>query len=99
MGYEYKIIANFTEKQALEIHHILEQHPQFDKKYDFNEEENLEFRHLENKDQMPNLTVIFKPDGIYLCEYSCSYLWQGLQDLKNYLEKENIKYTIFDYQE
>lgn len=48
---------------------------------------------------MPNISIIFEEDGIYICQYGSSYVWTDLDALKSYLENELIEYEIIDYQE
>ncbi|NQX43288.1 hypothetical protein SAMN05421820_11651 [Pedobacter steynii] len=99
MGFEYKIKADFTTGQIQEIAGLLERNPYFEKKYSFQGKENRQFRHPENKGQMPNLIVIFEIDGIYICQFAASFLWTGLEVLKSYLDSNGITYIITDYQE
>ncbi len=99
MGYEYKILAKFTEKQAKDILTLLEKNDLFDKKYYLNNQEFRDFRRSENKAEMPDLFLIFELDGIYICQNSSSYIWQGLEGLKKYIETEKIDYEILDHSE
>lgn len=99
MGFEYKIKADFSAGQIQEMTRLLERNPYFEKKYDFLGKENREFRHPENTHQMPNLIITFETDGIYVCQFSTSYLWNWLEALKGYLDNSGISYTIIDYQE
>ncbi len=99
MGFEYKIIAKFTEKEISEIKYVLETSKDFDKKYEFNTKVFWDFRQLDNKGKMPNISVCFEKDGIYVCRYDTIEVWENLQELKEYIEHKNIRYTIFDYQE
>jgi len=99
MGFEYKIKADFTAVQIQEIASLLEQNPYFEKKYSFQGKEIWQFRHPENKGQMPNLIIIFEIDGIYICQFAASYLWTWLEVLKSFLDSNRITYTITDYQE
>ncbi|MBB5638494.1 hypothetical protein HDE68_004423 [Pedobacter cryoconitis] len=77
----------------------MERNPYFEKKYDFPGKENRQFRHPENKDEMPNLIIIVETDGLYICHFSTFYLWTWLEVLKNYLDSLGIGYTLIDYQE
>jgi hypothetical protein len=99
MGFEYKIKADFTTIHLQEIAELLERNPYFEKKYNFQGKENWQFRHPENKDQMPNLIIIFEIDEIYICQFGTSYLWTWLEALKSYLDSNEITYIITDYQE
>lgn len=99
MGFEYKIEADFTAGQLQEITDLLERNPYFEKKYNFQGKENRQFRHPENKAEMPNLIIIFEIDGIYICQFGTSYLWTWLEVLKSYLDSNEITYIIIDYQE
>lgn len=99
MGFEYKIKADFNTGHIQDITDLLELNPYFEKKYDFLSKENRQFRHPENKNQMPNLIIISETDGLYVCQFSASYLWTWLEALKNYLDCSGIGYTVIDYQE
>lgn len=97
MGYEYKIIAKFTEKQVAEIQDLLLNSKTFDKQYEFENNIFLDFRRPGNSGKIPNISIIFENDGIYICQYGSSYLWTDLDQLKYYIEEENIEYKIIDY--
>ncbi len=99
MGYEYKIVTKLTEKQIAEIQDLLVTNIIFDKKYEFNSKMFWDFRQPENNGEMPNISIIFENDGIYVCQYSSSYLWNHLGDLKNYIETQKIKFKLIDYQD
>ena len=99
MGFEYKIIAQFTEKQITEIQEALEAHAGFGKKYEFDTKVFYNFRLTNNKGKIPNMSISFENDGIYICRYDGSFLWKNFEELKEYMEHENINYTVLDYQE
>jgi hypothetical protein len=58
-----------------------------------------DFRQLENIGKIPNISLVFEKDEIYVCQYSSTDIWTDLDKLKNYIQNENIKYEILDYQE
>lgn len=97
MGYEYKIITKFTEKQVAEIRDLLVNFKTFEKQYEFENNTFLDFRRPENSGKIPNISIIFENDGIYICQYGSSYLWTDLDQLKDCIENENIEYKIIDY--
>jgi hypothetical protein len=99
MGFEYKLIARITDKQVTEIQHLLENSELFDKKYEFDDKKFWDFRYPENSGKMPNISIIFENEGIYICQWCSSYLWKDLDNLKKYIENENIEYKIIDYQD
>lgn len=99
MGFEYKIIAKFSQEQIAEIQDVVKTIDEFDKKYIFNNKTFWDFRSLDNKGKMPDISICFDNNGIYICRYGGGYLWKNLQELKEYIEHKNIKYTVFDYQE
>lgn len=99
MGFEYKITAKFTRKQITEIQYLFENDKTFDKKYEFNNTIFWDFRQAGNNGTMPNISIIFENDGLYICQYSSSYMWKDLNPLKTYIENENIVYEIIDYQD
>lgn len=99
MGFEYKLKTKLTDRQTIEIQNLLENAHLFDKKYEFEHTLFWDFRHSENNGKIPNISIIFENDGIYICQYSSSYLWTDLDELKNYIEKEHIQYETIDYQD
>ncbi|WP_103070101.1 hypothetical protein [Aquimarina sediminis] len=99
MGFEYKIIAEFSEKHICEIQSLLEAKKEFDKKHVFDTIMFWDFRLSNNKGKIPNISISFENAGVYICRYDTSNLWENLQDLKEFIAYENIKYTVLDYQE
>lgn len=99
MGFEYKIKTKLTDKQTSEIQDLLESFALFEKKYEYAHQLFWDFRHKENTGKMPNMSIIFEEDGIYICQYGSSYMWTDLNELKSYMEKEHIAYDILDYQD
>ncbi|MCS4300771.1 hypothetical protein [Chryseobacterium sp. BIGb0232] len=99
MGFEYKLKAKFTDKQTTEIQNLLKSSVLFEKKYEYAHQLFWDFRYMENTGKIPNISIIFEEDGIYICQYGSSYVWKNLDELKNYIEKEQIKYQIIDYQD
>lgn len=99
MGFEYKLKAKLTDQQTAEIQDLLEKSVLFEKKYEYANQLFWDFRHAENTGKIPNISVIFEKDGIYICQWSSSYVWKDLEELKDYLQKEQIEYDLIDYQE
>ncbi|WP_250253445.1 hypothetical protein [Chryseobacterium sp. Marseille-Q3244] len=99
MGFEYKLKTKLTDQQTTEIQDLLESSDLFEKKYEYAHQVFRDFRHAENTGEMPNISIIFEEDGIYICQYGSSYVWKDLDELKNYIEKEQIAYKIIDYQD
>lgn len=99
MGFEYKLKTKLTNQQTAEIQDLLENLAIFEKKYEYAHQLFWDFRYSENTGKIPNISIIFEKDGIYICQWSSSYIWTDLQELKNYLEKEQIAYDLIDYQE
>lgn len=99
MGFEYKLKTKLTDQQTAEIQDLLEKSVLFEKKYEYGHQLFWDFRHAENTGKIPNISIIFEEDGIYICQWSSSYLWKDLEELKNYLVKEHIEYDLIDYQE
>ena len=97
MGFEYKILAKFTDKEITDIYNILEHHKNFDIKYQHQNTEHFEFRNIENQGKISNLFVTFVQDGIYICQNASSNMWTDLEELRTYLNRENIEYEILDY--
>ncbi len=99
MGYEYKIVTKLTDKQATEIQELLAKSMYFDKKYEFGGKVFWDFRHPENHYKMPTTSLHFERDGIYICQYGTSFLWTGLDGLKDYLENQKVEFEVVDYQD
>lgn len=99
MGFEYKLKTKLTDKQIIEIQELLENSALFEKKYEYAQQMFWDFRHPENTGKMPNISIIFEEDGIYICQYGSSYVWKDLDELKNYIKDEQITYEFIDYQD
>lgn len=57
-----------------------------------------DFIHPEYTGKLPNISIIFEEDSIYICQYGSSYVWIDPEELKNYIDKEQIEYEL-NYQE
>ncbi|WP_157541453.1 hypothetical protein [Hymenobacter aerophilus] len=99
MGFEYKISTFCTAEQLSNIRNFLQKHKYFDRNRLAYDKEFTEFRTAENTGVMPNLSIITEDDGIYICQHGSSYMWQDIEELKLYLQEEQIQYTIIDYQD
>lgn len=99
MGFEYKLKTKLTDQQTAEIQDLLENSALFEKKQEYAHQLFWDFRHVENMGKIPNMSIIFEEDGIYICQWGSSYVWTDLDELKNYIEKEQINYEIIDYQD
>lgn len=99
MGFEYKIITKLNQKQISEVQQLLEQNNIFDKKYEFDNKLFWDFRKPDNTGKMPNISVAFESDGIYICRHEGGFVWKNLENVKTYMESENVSYEILDYQE
>ena len=94
MGHEYRIIASLTAKQAEAIGSLLEHSEHFSGKYMYSGKEILEFRHPDNKGEMPDLHIISEADGLYVCQNVSWNLWTHLDFLKQHLEEQQIPYEV-----
>lgn len=99
MGFEYKLKTKLTDQQTTEIQNLLESSALFEKKYEYAHQLFWDFRHAENLGKIPNISIMFEEDGIYICQWSSSYVWKDLDELKNYIENKQIEYGLIDYQE
>lgn len=99
MGFEYKIQAKLTPKQTAEIEQILAKNVYFERKYWVEGQLFWDFRHSENRGELPNVSLIIESDGVYICQWSAVEVWQYLDELKNYLHSQNIPIKVIDYQE
>ncbi|GFD83789.1 hypothetical protein KUL118_66510 [Tenacibaculum sp. KUL118] len=99
MGFEYKLRSILTNKQINDIQFLLLDNITFDKKYKFDNKVFWEFREAENNGKLPNVTIVFENDGIYICQYGSSYLWTNLDKLKDYIKSNKIEYQPINYQE
>lgn len=97
MGYEYKIMTKLTDRQLSEVQGLLMDNNTFDNKYEFNNEIWWEFRQPANSGKMPNCSVVFQDDGIYICQYLSPYLWESLDNLKDYMENNIVEFTLMSY--
>ena len=99
MGHEYKLLMQPTLAQHKALVTLLESHSFFHRRYHYAGQEIREFRHPDNHGKMPNLCVIFEPDGLYICQNGAPYPWQHLGALKSYLAQVAIAYSVLDYNE
>lgn len=99
MGFEYKIRAKLTPQQISEIEQILSKNDYFEQKYWVKEQLFWDFRHSDNHEKLPNVSLIIESDGVYICQWSAVEVWHYLDELKNYLHSQNIPIQIIDYQE
>lgn len=99
MGFEFKIIAKLTYRQTAEIQNALFGNSLFNKLELLDGKQFWNFRKPINNGKLPNLTIAFEEDGIYVCQYESSNLWSNLDKLKEYFENHKITYEIVDYQE
>ena len=67
MGFKYKLKTKLTDKQTTEIQALLESSALFEKKYKYTHQLFWDFRHAENTGKMPNISIIFEGDSIYIC--------------------------------
>jgi hypothetical protein len=94
MGFEYKIIVTLTKEHREKIENILERHILFDKQYSFENKQYWDFRHLDNKEKIPDFTIAFEYYGIYVCKYTNPNLWHDLTGLKEYVASNKIDIAI-----
>lgn len=96
MGFEYRVLTTLSNQQYQEIENILEQHALFDKKYSLEHVQYWDFRHRENKHGMPDFTIAFEDNGLYICKHTNPNLWHDLTELKDYFASNNIDILIHE---
>ncbi|MBJ7428115.1 MAG: hypothetical protein JHD28_04040 [Bacteroidia bacterium] len=97
MGFEYKLKVKLTTKQTEEIQDLLIKSIAFEKKYNLEGKECLDFKKVENNSEMPDITIIFEEEGIYICQYNSAYLWTDISLLKDYMKGNKINFEVIDY--
>lgn len=97
MGFEYKLKVKLTSKQTAEIQNLLIENIAFKKKYNLEGKVCLDFKKSENYSEIPNITIMFEEDGIYICQYNSVNLWTDINLLKDYMEGNKINYEIMEY--
>jgi hypothetical protein len=97
MGAEYKIEIILNSRFLDEVTKLIKSKELFEKTVVFNGKEHFEFRNSDNKGRVPNFTLIFEENGIYICKHDCSSLWENLVELKSYLDFHLPAYSIIDF--
>jgi hypothetical protein len=85
MGYEYLIKVGLTTKEKQELATLFTSKPTFS----HTTNEVFEFKSESSTSQMPDLLTAFQHEGIYVCQNLTSEAWNGLEDLKAYLQAHN----------
>ena len=96
MGYEYKITVKLSEKQKEKVKSLLMKSNLFNKIYQRQDIQYLDFRIPENEGIMPCLTISFSEEGLYVLQNGSSYLWQYLVEIQEYFENNNILYKTIE---
>lgn len=97
MGFEYKIITKLTEEQENDLSKLFTGNVFFHKRYAYEGHDFFEFRKPSNPGKLPNIMIAFETDGIYICQYGTSHLWTDLEEIKGYLDENQITFKILDY--
>ena len=101
MSFEYtaQVKKPFSQEQRAAIGALLEKNPLFCRTYDFNDKTWYEFRDIHNSDlsELPNFSIVIEHDGIYISTNSPGPIWEGLEDVRQYLD-DSITHII-DHQE
>jgi hypothetical protein len=97
MGYEYKIFTEISDTHKRNIEQILKHNILFAGILKYGEIITLEFRKSENKKGMPTFLIEFENDGIYICKNDFAEPWKDIGELKEYLELNDINFSVLDY--
>ena len=101
MSFEYtaQVKEPFSQEQRVAIGALLEKNPLFCRTYDFDGKKWYEFRDTDNQDtsKLPNFSIVIKHDGLYISTNSPGPMWEGLEDVHQYLS-DSITHIV-DYQE
>ena len=79
MGYEYKIKLSVTDEEKEGLIDFMQQ---------------LKSKSDSLTCSTPLLTVHEEDDGLYICQYLSSNVWQGLEALQQFLAERKLKYTV-----
>ncbi len=79
MGYEYKITLSATDEEREGLIDFIEQ---------------LKSKNDSLARHAPSVTVQQEDDGLYICQFWSSNVWQGLEALREYLAKRKLRYTV-----
>jgi hypothetical protein len=100
MGCEFKILTRLSDQQKKDIENIFNHHRFNLKKHRFNGDELWDFIDLEtNPGEMPNFTIIFQSDGLYILKNDIGNVWNDLNELKDYFQNNKIDILVKDYEE
>ena len=79
MGYEYKIKLSVTDEEKEGLIDFMQQ---------------LKSKSDSLTCSTPLLTLHEEDDGLYICQYLSSNVWQGLEALQQFLAERKLKYTV-----
>ncbi len=79
MGYEYKITLSATDEEKEGLIDFIEQ---------------LQSKNDSLAHHAPSVIVQQDEDGLYVCQYLSSNVWQGLEALRQYLAERKLRYTV-----
>ena len=100
MGYEFKIVTRLSDFQKNEIENIFINHRFYFNKHRFNDEDIWDFKDLDtNPGEMPNFTIIFENDGLYVLKNDTDNIWKDLDELNDYFQNNRIDIMVKDYEE
>ncbi len=79
MGYEYKIMLSVTDEEREGLIDFIEQ---------------LNSKNVSLARHAPSVTLQQDDDGLYICQFVSSNVWQGLEALREYLAERKLKYRV-----
>lgn len=94
MGFESKIYSKENAQIYKGVQNILENQKSFYKKEIINDHLDFEFRESKISGGMLDITVIIEEDGLYICQYLSSKMWNVLNEIITFLKKNNIDFNI-----
>jgi len=96
MGYEFKILVELSERERGRIALLLRRKEHFRGEVDLEHVHFFEFSTRVQMTRMPDTSLSFEADGIYVCQYSGSDVWHGLDDLKDELTELGKKIEVLE---
>ncbi len=79
MGYEYKIKVSVTDGEKEGLSDFIQQ---------------LKSKSYNLTCSTPLFTMQLEEDGLYICQFLNSNVWQGMESLRQYLAARNLKYRV-----
>jgi hypothetical protein len=94
MGYEFLIRVKLTAEEKDGLIKLFERKPGLSSTATANPEQYFEFKRSGLQWQLPDFTIAFDENGIYICQYLTTNACANLIDIKEWLEKQEKDFNV-----